>query len=68
MERLLQIWPTIADIASDLGEPYTTVQSWRHRGIPARRFPQVIEAARDRGAVLTYEELVAESRKREDAA
>lgn len=66
----MQIWPTIADLAKDLDEPYSTVQSWRHRGIPARRFPQLIDAARARGVVLAYEELVAAnaSSREEDAA
>ncbi|ODM47230.1 hypothetical protein A9320_23215 [Ruegeria sp. PBVC088] len=62
MEILLNIWPSISELAKDLGEPYSTVQSWRHRGIPARRYPQLIEVAKRRGADLTYEELVAANR------
>jgi hypothetical protein len=57
MERLNHIWPTMADLARDLAVPYPTVQSWASRGIPARRWTSIIEAAKARGHVLTVEKL-----------
>ncbi len=57
MQNLSHIWPTSADLARDLGLPYPTVSAWRARGIPARRFADIVRAARRRGVVLTMEEL-----------
>lgn len=70
MDRLREIWPTIRALADDLGEPYPTVQAWAHRGVPAKRYAQIIRAARKRGHDLTFEELagLAPPRKGEDAA
>lgn len=58
MERLLTIWPTAADLARDLGLPYTTVASWKARGIPAERARDIVVAAQRRGAALTLEDLI----------
>ncbi len=73
MEQLRTIWPTLADMAADLGCPYPTVASWPKRGIPHRRFASIIAAARRRGADLTFEQLLAMSadataKPNEDAA
>jgi hypothetical protein len=58
MEHLQHIWPTIRDIADDLGLPYTTVHSWAGRGnIPACYDADLIEAAARRGSALTLEDL-----------
>lgn len=58
MEHIFRIWPTLAELASDLGKPYPTVASWWRRGrIPPEAFDDVIEAAGKRGRVLTLEEL-----------
>lgn len=57
MERILQIWPTVGLLAEDLGLPYQTVMSWKARGVPPRRFQQIIQAAEKRGSVITFEEL-----------
>lgn len=58
MNKLLSIWPTVAAIADDLGLPYPTVAAWSQRGIPPRRFKQIIAAAEKRGKVLTFESLL----------
>lgn len=68
MEKLLTIWPSISQLAQDLGEPYSTVQCWNVRGVPARRFPQLIQAAKKRGHALTYEELHAMGSQSKGAA
>ena len=58
MEHLSHIWPTVKDIASDLGVPYTTAHSWVARGrIPADRDLDLIAAAKMRGKKLTLEQL-----------
>lgn len=57
MEHLTHIWPCAHDLAQDLDVPYQTVASWRRRGIPHRRFPEIIRAAAGRGHTLTYEYL-----------
>jgi len=59
MKRITHIWPSAKDLAGDLGLPYPTVASWGQRGIPPRRFGEIIEAARRRGFVLTFEQLTA---------
>lgn len=62
MEEIFDIWPTVAAFAKDLGFPYPTVASWRHRGIPAKHDLEVIKAAERRGKVVTLLQL-AKSRK-----
>lgn len=63
MQHIRHIWPTVKDIADDLGIPYTTAHSWGVRGrIPADYDLDLIEAARKRGKRLTLEEL-AEARR-----
>lgn len=63
MQHIRHIWPTVKDIADDLGVPYTTAHSWGVRGrIPADYDLDLIEAAKKRGKLLTLEEL-AEARR-----
>lgn len=57
MEKLKHIWPTVADLARDLGLPYPTVQSWDRRGIPPRRYPAIVRAAKARDHALTLDDL-----------
>lgn len=58
MERIFRIWPTLADLADDLGKPYTTVASWRARGsIPAKHYLALVRAAESRGHTVTVQEL-----------
>ena len=64
----MRIWPTLADLASDLGKPYQTVAAWKQRGrVPADHDLDLIEAARKRGADLTLEEL-AQARRQQGAS
>ena len=47
---LIALWPSTADLARDLSEPYDTVKRWRQRdSIPARAHRDVIRAAHERG-------------------
>jgi len=58
MKHISRIWPTVAQLAADLGKPYQTVAAWKRRGrIPADHDLDLIAAARKRGAVLTLEDL-----------
>lgn len=57
MDEIFAIWPTIAEMARDMGEPYPTVSSWVRRGIPAARDADVIAAAKRRGVDVTFERL-----------
>lgn len=58
MENILHIWPSMAELAADLGKPYQTVAAWKQRGrIPADYDLRLIEAAKKRGKHLTLEQL-----------
>lgn len=58
MQHIKHIWPTVREIADDLGVPYTTAHSWEVRGrIPASYDFALIEAASKRGKALTLIEL-----------
>jgi len=58
MQKLLTIWPSMAALALDLGLPYPTVSAWNQRGIPRRRYRQIIAAARMRGQIITADDLL----------
>jgi hypothetical protein len=69
METIFDIWPTTADLASDLGVPYTTAASWRARGnIPAKHDLALIAAAAARGREIKLEALAAMRRDQAGAA
>jgi hypothetical protein len=69
MEHIAHIWATMADLAADLGKPYTTVAAWKQRGsIPAKYDTPIIRAASARGHVLTYEDLAAARDELQDSA
>lgn len=56
MEHIKHIWPTVRELADDLGLPYTTVHSWSVRGrIPSERDFEIIAAAAKRGHTITFE-------------
>lgn len=69
MDHIHRIWPTMAELAADLGLPYQTVASWKARGrIPAHYDGEIIEAAKRRGEVITFEQLAAARRRRRKPA
>lgn len=69
MESIFDLWPTTADLASDLGVPYTTAASWRARGsIPAKHDMDLVAAAAARGKSLKLETLAAMRRAQSGAA
>lgn len=67
MEKLLTIWPSVAALATDLGLSYPTVHSWTHRGVPRKRYRQIIQAAASRGAKVSADDLLGDD-VAEDAA
>lgn len=61
MERIFDIWPTLKEMASDLGKPYPTVAAWRARkSIPAKYDAQIIHHAKKRGSDVSFEMLALE--------
>jgi hypothetical protein len=58
MEHIFRMWPTLSDLAADLGRPYPTVAAWKQRGsIPARYDLDLVQAAAKRGHTITFEQL-----------
>ena len=47
------------EIAAEIGVDDTTVSTWRRRGIPARRWPALVELASRKGKPVTFETLAA---------
>lgn len=70
MDHIKHIWPTVRELADDLGLPYTTVHSWSVRGrIPADYDMALIDAAKSRGMALGLESLaIARSRTKRGLA
>lgn len=62
MNRLLEIWGSTRGIAQHLDVPYPTVSSWVRRGIPGRRYVEIVKAARFDGHEVTLEQLAAPMR------
>lgn len=47
--EVIDLWPTIADYARDLGEPYENARQWRlNDSIPGRAFAPTVDAAEGR--------------------
>lgn len=65
MERITDIWPTVGELARDMGVPYTTAHSWVKRGrIPADYDLRLVEAARKRGSHLSLAQLAMDRARR----
>ena len=57
MQQVFEIWPTMAEMARDLGLSPINVRHWKRRGIPPKHDLQIVQAARKRGASLSLESL-----------
>ncbi|GMG82610.1 hypothetical protein LNKW23_18230 [Paralimibaculum aggregatum] len=58
MDDIFDSWPSMAEMARDIGELDVTVRGWRRRGmIPAWAHLRIVEAARARGLDLTFEDI-----------
>lgn len=61
IDRILSLWPSIADLGRDLGVPYPTVAAWKQRdSIPVAYWRALIDAARSRGLREITSELLVE--------
>ena len=55
---ILDMWPTRADVARDIGYPYVTVRAWGNRdSIPGAADVPLVDVAKRRGLFLTFEML-----------
>lgn len=60
LQDIFTIWPSLNEMAADLGEKYDTVKRWRNRGrIPNRAWPAIIEKAARREQLVTAAQLLA---------
>ncbi len=58
MESIFNIWPSLVELAKDLGREYPTVAAWKQRGhIPAKYDLDLIAAASKRGSSLSLSDL-----------
>ena len=61
MKRIFNIWPTLKEMAADLGKPYPTVAAWHLRqSIPAKYDAEIVRVAKQRGAEISFEALARE--------
>jgi hypothetical protein len=61
MERIFRIWPTLKEMAAELGKPYPTVAAWhQRRSIPAKYDAEIVRAAKKRGQNVSFETLALE--------
>lgn len=61
MKRIFDIWPTLKEMAADLGKPYPTVAAWHARkSIPAKYDAQIINKAKSRGSDISFEDIAIE--------
>jgi hypothetical protein len=50
VSSLSELWPSDADLARDIGVPYSTVSAWKQRqSIPAAYWQDLVRAAKARG-------------------
>jgi hypothetical protein len=61
---LMAHWPTLAELAADIGSPIGTVLAWSSRGsIPRARWPDILIAAKGRGYKITQARLEAAAKQ-----
>lgn len=54
MEHIIELWPSLVELARDMKRPVTTISSWKQRGsIPAKYDLDLISCAKKRGMELT---------------
>lgn len=57
-KHLIDLWPSIAALAADMGKPFSTVRNWRDRDrIPMEYWVAFVNAAQDRDISVTYRQL-----------
>ncbi|WP_425502149.1 carph-isopro domain-containing protein [Sphingobium jiangsuense] len=60
IDDIFSVWPSAAAMARDIGVPDVTVRQWRNRSrsIPVRYWAAIIDAAKDRGVALSYQDFI----------
>jgi hypothetical protein len=63
---VIDLWPSVSELAADMGVPYGVAAQWRRRGsIPADRWLSLINRARERGFEgITLEGLAVAAQRR----
>lgn len=57
--EVIDLWPSVADLAGDIDEKIDTVRKWRTRNtIPADKWARVVEASKRRRYKITPNLLV----------
>ncbi len=52
-------WPSVSELASDIGEKAFTVRKWRTRNsIPAEKWDALLKAAKKRGFSMNADQLM----------
>lgn len=65
---VIDLWPSAAELARDLGVKEVTARAWRSRGIPAEYWRELVKAANDRGITgVTFDRLAALASRTEAA-
>lgn len=65
IDDVFRLWPSLAELARDLGHPYENVVKWKRRQtIPAHAWTDLIRAAERRGHVVTPSDLLILNPKR----
>ena len=55
---ILNLWPSLTDLARDMGKPIPTVGNWKSRNrIPMEYWVRLVRAAARRDIPLTYGQL-----------
>lgn len=58
MQEIFNKWPSLAELARDIGESPIAVRHWKRRGsIPGEYDVAIVNAASKRGQIVTYEML-----------
>lgn len=66
LQDIFGIWPSLRELADEIGEKHSTVRKWRKRKrIPDSAWHRIIEKAAVRRKLLTVEDFVRLNSKRE---
>lgn len=58
-KEIIEMWPSISELADDMGESYITVNKWHVRdNIPVRRWVKLLKSAKNRKIPITAELMV----------
>ena len=59
-DAILDLWPSLADLARDISEAPETVRMWKYREhIPPKHWGPILRAATSRGIEISFDDLEA---------